>query len=96
MAGILALAFVNIDDAMRRRMHAVGYERLVTSGAEPMLLIGRQNKRRAGSDRDQIIASLDPRLTLTFEYGHDFQVGMRMQQRFVAGRRRLYSHPYRS
>ena len=60
-------------------MHAVRYERLVTSGAEPMFLIGGKNEGRTRSDRNQIIASLDPRLTMTFEHGHDLQVGVRMQ-----------------
>jgi hypothetical protein len=79
MAGVRALAFVNIDDAMRGRMHAVRYEQLVASRAEPMLLIGGQNERRTRRDRNQIIVYLDPCLTLTFEHGQGFHVWVRMR-----------------
>ena len=85
---------MHVDNSMRRGVNAQGYERLRTRRAEPVLLVGGEHKCGSWQQPHDLGRALQPSLTFAFQHRHRLHVGVGMQGRLIAGRRRLHSDTY--
>ena len=70
---------VDVDDAVRRGMDAVGLERAVAGGAEPMAHVRGQDERHPGLKGHDRVAALQPGFALAVQYRDGLEIGMGVQ-----------------